>query len=273
MSYSIITDDLTALSDLTAEQRKIALEQSKNDFQRYDQLFSALASLIYLPIMFIAEADKVVDSKFVTSLFLNKQKHRVKKATKEFSKDQYHLHRIVKCMISQNTDNLVDSRHSNIDPPEFSFESTGFWKPLEANQIGMDKNGNSVVGKTWVERIDSYNASSPDSFIMNNQPKAIEGINPGVIYIVRSASHSTDIYKVGLTRREVNIRAKELGSTTGVPLPFGVLASWEVGDCEEIEKEVHFRLKNYRINQRREFFRVSLSIIVATIEKVISDTK
>ena len=271
--YAIITDDLNALSGLTIKKRKTILEQSEKDFKRYDQLFSALASLIYLPIMFIAEADKVVDSKFVTSLFLNKKKHRVKKATKEFGRDQYHLHRIVKCMTSQNTDNLADTKINNIDPPEFSFESTGFWKPLEANQIGVDKNGNSVVGKTWVERVDTYKVSSPDSFIINNQPKAPQGIDPGIIYIVRSASHNIDIYKVGLTHREVNIRAKELGSTTGVPLPFEVLASWEVGNCGEIEKEIHFRLRKYRINNRREFFRVSLSTIVKTIGEVISETK
>jgi hypothetical protein len=269
-SYSVITDDPEAYSELPYKKRVKLFKQSEKEFTRYDQAFSALASLIYLPVMFIAESESVIESKFVTSLFVNKRKHYVKKATKQFGKSNYHLHRIVKCMASKNTDNLVSRIKCDIDPPKFSFESKGFWKPLESNQIGTDKHGNSIVGKTWVERVDTYIVNSPDSFIISNQTKKIEGSDPGVIYILRSASHSNDIYKIGLTRRDLSMRAKEIGSTTGVPLPFGVLASWEVGNCRKVEKEVHSQLKDYRINTKREFFRVSLSAIVSTIHEIIS---
>ncbi len=270
MSYSVITDDPEAYGELPHNKRVEIFKQSEKKFIRYDQAFSALASLIYLPVMFIAKSESVIESKFVTSLFVNKRKHYVKKATTQFGKSNYHLHRIVKCMASKNTDNLVRGMKCDIDPPKFSFESKGFWKPLESNQIGTDKYGNSVVGRTWVERVDTYMVNSPDSFIISNRTKKPEGSDPGVIYILRSASHSNDIYKIGLTRRDVSLRAKEVGSTTGVPLPFGVLASWEVGNCSEVEKEVHSHLKDYRINTKREFFRVSLSTIVSAIHEIIS---
>ena len=144
---------------------------------------------------------------------------------------------------------------------------------MEPNKIGTDKDGNSIVGQTWVERVDHYSTSNPESFIIQNIRGALKGDDPGVVYIVRSAAHGNDIYKVGLTRRNAKERAQELGTSTGVPLPFGVLASWEVVNCSLVEKEAHLRLKEYRVNKNREFFRVSLSTIVAAIEQTISDTE
>jgi hypothetical protein len=272
-SYFVFTDDRESCAELTKEDQNYFLENSLRGLKRYGQLFSALTSLIYLPIIFISEPDRVVDSKFVTELYINRQKHRIKKATQEFGKDTYHLHRIVKCLSSTDTNDLVQSSQRIIDPPNFSFESVGFWKPLEPNKIGMDKNGNSIVGKTWVERVDSYSANSPESFIIQNIRGELKGDDPGVVYIVRSAAHGNDIYKVGLTRRSAKKRAQELGTSTGVPLAFGVLASWQVANCSLVEKEVHLRLKQYRVNKNREFFCVSLSTIVAAIEQTISYTK
>ena len=272
-SYLVFTDDKESLTGLTKEDLNNILEKSLSGLKRYGQLFSALTSLIYLPIIFVAEPDRVIDSKFVTELYINKQKHHIKKATKEFGKDTYQLHRIVKCLSSTDTNNLVQGGQRIIDPPNFSFESTGFWRPLEPNKIGTDKDGNSIVGKTWVERVDSYSTSSPESFIIQNIREVPKGDDPGVVYIVRSASHGNDIYKVGLTRRSAEERAHELGTSTGVPLPFGVLANWEVANCSLIEKEAHLRLKQYRVNKNREFFRASLSTIVAAVEQTISDTE
>ena len=62
-----------------------------------------------------------------------------------------------------------------------------------------------------------------------------------------------------------------MGSSTGVPLPFEVLASWDVADCGKVESEVHKHLKPFRVSKKREFFRTSLSSIVATIERVIAN--
>jgi hypothetical protein len=87
---------------------------------------------------------------------------------------------------------------------------------------------------------------------------------------MRTFAHGNDLYKVGLTRRTASDRAAELGSSTGVPLPFEVLASWEVPDCGSIEKNVHRQLKQYRLSKRREFFRTSLSTIVAAVEQAIA---
>ena len=90
---------------------------------------------------------------------------------------------------------------------------------------------------------------------------------------MRSSAHGNDIYKVGLTRRSTRERAAEIGSSTGVPLPFEVLASWDVADCGKVESEVHKHLRQFRVNKKREFYRTSLSSIVATIERVIANVR
>jgi hypothetical protein len=58
-----------------------------------------------------------------------------------------------------------------------------------------------------------------------------------------------------------------------VPLPFEVLASWEVVDCGVIEKDIHIQLKQYRLSKRREFFRTNLSSIVAAVEQAIANVE
>ena len=105
------------------------------------------------------------------------------------------------------------------------------------------------------------------------QRKAIrpDGPDPGVIYIQRSPALEANLYKVGLSRRDAEVRANELSSATGVPLPFGVLANWEVGDCTWVEQEVHKRLAAFRINPRREFFCAELSLITRTIQAVVTE--
>lgn len=85
---------------------------------------------------------------------------------------------------------------------------------------------------------------------------------------MRSASHGLDLYKIGLTRREPTERASELSGATGVPTPFEVLARWEVGDVKAVEAEAHRRLKHYKVNKRREFFRAPLSTIISELDKI-----
>ena len=45
------------------------------------------------------------------------------------------------------------------------------------------------------------------------------GPDPGVVYVQRSPALEPDLFKVGLTRRNPEVRAAELSFATGVPLP------------------------------------------------------
>jgi hypothetical protein len=270
-SYMVFTDDIEALKESPGiEVSKEIIDNSLNGLERYKQLFSALTSLIYLPVMFIAEQTRIVDSRFITELGISSQNYHVRQAAKEFGRKALTIHRTIRCLTSANTDNLIVPGHRVIDPPDFKFESTGFWKAIGSDEIGEDKHGNPIVGKTWVERIESCSVKSPESFVIHNKPRISMGKDPGTVYIMRSSAHGNDLYKVGLTRGSTRERAVEIGSATAVPLPFEVLASWDVADCGNVEKEVHKHLQPYRVSKRREFFQTSLSSIVAAIEQVIA---
>lgn len=261
-SYKVITDDF---ANIGLEHKESQLEQ----LARYHGLFSMLVSLIYIPVMFVDEQSRVVESSFLTELGVSSQQRQVQKAVKELGKKHFFTHRVVRCMTSKSGQNIKKSFNRIIDPPDFKFESSGYWKPVGVNEIGADKHGKPIVGKTWVERIEKYSIKSPEAFMISNEPNTVVGIDPGTVYIMRSSSFGNDIYKVGLTRRNTQERATELSSSTGVPLPFDILASWEVGDCNSVEKTVHTILKPYRLNKRREFFCTSLSNIVAAVEQAI----
>jgi len=266
--YIILTDDIRTLEE--SEIPKEQIDESVKGLERYKQLFSALASLIYLPVMYVAEQARVVDSRFITELGISNQNYQVRQAAKEFGRKALPIHRTIRCLTSPDTDNLTVAGHRVIDPPDFKFESTGFWKAIGSNEIGEDKHGNRIVGKTWVERVESCSVKSSESFIIYNKPRISMGKDPGTVYIMRSSALGNDLYKVGLTRRSTQERAAEIGSATASPLPFEVLASWDVAACSNVEKYVHKHLQPFRVNKRREFFRTSLSSIVAVVEQAIA---
>jgi hypothetical protein len=85
---------------------------------------------------------------------------------------------------------------------------------------------------------------------------------------MRNASHSIDIFKVGMTTRSSIDRAKELSSATGVPDKFLIVDEWKVNDCVLAEKIIHKALDQYRVNSNREFFKIKYAALV----KITSDS-
>ncbi len=69
------------------------------------------------------------------------------------------------------------------------------------------------------------------------------------------------VYKIGCTTKTVKGRINELSSSTSIPLPFVEELSFFVFDVDKAEKKMHEELKEYRINQNKEFFRVDIDVI------------
>lgn len=81
---------------------------------------------------------------------------------------------------------------------------------------------------------------------------------PGYIYILQNPLHGAYVVKIGLTKREPDTRARELYvGSSGVPTPFEIAVAYSVGDCRTAEKRIHKRFAAFRLNGRREFFRIS----------------
>jgi len=269
-SYLVLTDDESALSEeASPEFRETYRQQTLKELDRYSELFSAAAALIYLPLAFVDRTDRVQETRFVTELHATRDNKHIRNAIRELGEEEITFSRSVRCLTPFCSRDTIERRC--VDPPAMEFASTGYWRSIPPGEIGEDKDGSPIVGRTWVQRLESWSARSPRSFLLQRTRDLPEGPNAGSIYIMRSPAHEVDVYKVGFTKRSVEDRSSELSSATGVPLPFGVLARWDVQDCIAVEREVHRRLNERRLTSRREFFRSSLSEIVATIECVIAE--
>ena len=93
------------------------------------------------------------------------------------------------------------------------------------------------------------------------------------VYCLSNPDYITNLYKIGFTQNNPKVRANELYST-GVPSEFTI----ETPDGKLLEKLIHDKLKKYRINKNREFFKIPMMSLKNIIEnelqlKLILDIK
>ena len=142
---------------------------------------------------------------------------------------------------------------------------------MSPDEVGLDKKGNTIHGKTWVNQSLAWFEATEDELIIQEIQPEMEGPDVGYIYILRNPTMGNNIFKIGLTRNEVNYRASQL-SKTSVPDKFYKAQEWLVKDCVLAEKQIHELLKDYRIDPRREFFELkydkAIHVIVETIRKI-----
>lgn len=261
-SYMVFTDD-PMLRGVDSE----TFENVERMLGRYDSLFALIVSAVYLPVFFLAESDRAVSTKFATDLEAERSSPRVRSAVKLIGEPSIPFMREVRCLAAGLTGS--GEPFQTLDVADFVLSSSGFWKTLAPTQVGEDSHGNPILGKTWVERTEFAPSRSLSKFVVAKPPIPVQGNDPGTLYVVRSAAHGADMYKIGLTRRDTHTRISELSRATGVPVPFEALASWQVGDVGKLERDVHARLAQYRVSARREFFLAPLSVIIASIEVAI----
>lgn len=269
-SFKVLTDDSPVLFGRSAEETKRLRLEARSGLAPYDDLFSALSSLIYLPA-FYAESPQAVSELIVsTDLHAMRDDSIIRKTVALLGKSECPDSRTIHCL--PNNSDEEPQLERTIDPPELQFKNDGYWKAIGPLEVGEGKDGERMMGRTWVSRHETWSAQSPKAFLIARKSKDESGVDPGIIYVQRSPGHEPNLYKIGLTRREPKLRAKELSSSTSAPLPFAVLASWEVGDCARVEKIIHDALAAHRVNPRREFFLADLALIVRTISQLIEKT-
>lgn len=88
----------------------------------------------------------------------------------------------------------------------------------------------------------------------------------GWVYILQNPALAENYLKIGRTTRLPEERARELSASTGVPVPFEVAYSERVNNCFRVEREVHELLRQYRVNDSREFFNVPVDIAISVIQ-------
>lgn len=90
------------------------------------------------------------------------------------------------------------------------------------------------------------------------------------LYVMRCPAHGRDIFKVGFTERDPEMRARELSGTTASPTHFLVVQAWAVSEGLKAEQAAHQALEAYRLASNREFFQAPYSRLRETIERAIS---
>ena len=80
------------------------------------------------------------------------------------------------------------------------------------------------------------------------------------VYIMSNPSFDDDVFKIGWTREHPIIRANDL-HTSGVPTPFVVESVIITTEGVKLEKQLHAYLKQYRMENNREFFKIAKDIL------------
>lgn len=80
--------------------------------------------------------------------------------------------------------------------------------------------------------------------------------NVGYVYVFSSEAF-TGTFKVGFTK-DFNERLTQLNSSTSLPSPFAVEMIFISVSARDDETVCHASLSSYRVNDRREFFKISL---------------
>jgi hypothetical protein len=96
-----------------------------------------------------------------------------------------------------------------------------------------------------------------------------EGSYGAFVYVMRCHAHAEDLFKVGFTDRDPEVRAKELSASTSSPLPFIVLRAWAVSEGRAAEQAAHAALAAVRLSENREFFHTPFADLQALLEIAI----
>lgn len=92
----------------------------------------------------------------------------------------------------------------------------------------------------------------------------------GIVYILTNPA-MPGLVKIGMTELEdANTRVSQLYST-GVPFPFTIEFAGKVGDADKVEDAFHIAFAPYRVNPKREFFRIDPEQAIAILRLLHSE--
>lgn len=90
----------------------------------------------------------------------------------------------------------------------------------------------------------------------------------GWVYIL-STREQPSILKIGMTRRSVFQRVKEINSATGVLIPLSARRVFRVKHATDAEREIFELLSRYRIRPDREFFEMPFAQAASLIDEYL----
>ena len=270
-AYSIRTDDVSGFTkpngDFINDSMKTSYENSLEEIQTYDALFEFAKISLFLPSYFDKFESDIIAEDHDTQF-----KAHVTKPTerRKFDNVDNDLKLRQRPLWILNRNNKFQPDVIKLKNESFRIEDSGFWKTLTPEETGVDKSGQHITGKTWVNVRQTYfQAKTAELIIEKTEQQKFTGENAGYVYVMRAPVSPKNHFKIGLTRNDPSKRADQL-SKTSIADRFYPLIEWPVKDCVRAEKEIHERLAAYRVDPRREFFELDPVQIREICEEVIS---
>lgn len=90
-------------------------------------------------------------------------------------------------------------------------------------------------------------------------------------FIFFETAISNLLLKIGITDRPPSARVRELSQPTGIPFDFELVFQREFWDIAHAESLIKNRLGLYRVNPKREFFRIPLRQAIKCIDSILND--
>jgi hypothetical protein len=96
-------------------------------------------------------------------------------------------------------------------------------------------------------------------------------VKQGYVYILMNKAFGPSVVKIGQGKHPPDRAQAIYSGATGVPQPFDVVSAYSTVDSVAAEKLAHRRLRQYRMNLRREFFRVPHDVAKKMVEEACAD--
>lgn len=280
-SYSISTDDPYAVFHLEKGMKETVRTDMLDRLESASIMWDIAQT--FFQIKYYFEYRLTINKEFIKNGKINLPRSAGAKAA-----FKYRYQNVSSIHISASSQVIPQNALIRYTPRPIKIEIEGYWRKIDPKFYGKDKHGNVVKGRDWVKADVSWKArplledtvfvkssissarTTIDDYIKAvNSQKTPATEERNVLYILECSAMRDEIYKVGWTSKTAEDRAKELSSTTGIPVPFRVVKYWRHFSPSEIENRVHAMLAPYRINNSREFFKISLSILESIIESEI----
>lgn len=271
-SYEIRTDDLSAIVGLKGKfpnpEQQEAFTAQYQEVEDAGPIFELAKMLLYFPHYIDVKENENDLSEMLVTTGLNEVikgpigKRKFSKISSKFKKFSTPVY-----MVNSNN-NPISREGIKIRDDRYTIEKNGYWKKIGLDEHGSDKDGNPILGRTWVEETQVYYKN------LNSETQAkivrrFTNEESGYIYIMRKPMMEEGVCKIGLTKRSIEERRKELSSTNTLE-SFQVVHGIETVDCRKAERAIHKDLDEYRISDRKEFFNVDIQYAISVVNKIVN---
>lgn len=275
-SLSIVLNQLNRLNikktiSCFAEDELGNIVNSMNDYYS-DRDDSNVAPSFYLKTNKVRlELEKQIeDLQAQVAAFCNKAPEDYDDTTELQEADGLSLEDIKKRICSPSHDNSINIT-ANVRLEDGTPGLIDFKIPsIIINRIGKylfvgDQYDEDFILKNNNEALFIANTEDEDNYVPSNMP--FEGVvddhgddtqinnEEGCVYILVNESFP-DLVKIGRTGGSVSARLQQLNST-GIPTPFECHYAAYVSDMYYVEKHLHEHFSDFRVNEKREFFKIS----------------